>query len=276
MVKRSWPSHLALVLLCGLWLLPFVLLVLQSFRGESGGQVAYILPRQWTLDNYAFLLREESGFPHWFANTLVIALCSAAIQTVLVLSVAYAFSRLRFRCRKLMMNLSLVLGMFPGFLTLIVLYYLLKLLGLTQGGAVPGLILIYTASSGLNYHIAKGFFDALPRALDESARIDGASRLQVFLKIILPLSKPIVIYTVLMAFMAPWGDYVVASYVAFGDPTGYNVAVGLYRWANTTDYQGYFTRFCAGGVLVALPITALFMALQRYYVEGITGGAVKG
>lgn len=276
MVKRSWPSHLALVLLCGLWLLPFVLLVLQSFRGESGGQVAYILPRQWTLDNYAFLLREESGFPHWFANTLVIALCSAAIQTVLVLSVAYAFSRLRFRCRKLMMNLSLVLGMFPGFLTLIVLYYLLKLLGLTQGGAVPGLILIYTASSGLNYHIAKGFFDALPRALDESARIDGASRLQVFLKIILPLSKPIVIYTVLMAFMAPWGDYVFASYVAFGDPTGYNVAVGLYRWANTTDYQGYFTRFCAGGVLVALPITALFMALQRYYVEGITGGAVKG
>lgn len=276
MVKRSWPSHLALALLCGLWLLPFVLLVLQSFRGESGGQAAYILPRQWTLDNYAFLLREESGFPRWFANTLVIALCSAAIQTVLVLSVAYAFSRLRFRFRRLMMNLSLVLGMFPGFLTLIVLYYLLKLLGLTQGGAVPGLILIYTASSGLNYHIAKGFFDALPRALDESARMDGASRLQVFLKIILPLSKPIVIYTVLMAFMAPWGDYVFASYVAFGDPTGYNVAVGLYRWANTTDYQGYFTRFCAGGVLVALPITALFMALQRYYVEGITGGAVKG
>lgn len=276
MVKRSWPSHLLLVVLCGVWLLPFVLLVLQSFRGESGGQAAYILPRQWTLDNYAFLFRPESGFPRWYANTLVVALCSAAIQTVLVLSVAYAFSRLRFRCRRLMMNLSLVLGMFPGFLTLIVLYYLLRLLGLTQGGAVPGLILIYTASSGLNYHIAKGFFDAIPRALDEAARIDGASRMQVFMKIILPLSRPIVIYTVLMAFMAPWGDYIFASYVAFGDPAGYNVAVGLYRWANTTDYQGYFTRFCAGGVLVALPVTLLFMALQRYYVEGITGGAVKG
>lgn len=276
MVKRSWPSHLLLVVLCGVWLLPFVLLVLQSFRGESGGQAAYILPRQWTLDNYAFLFRPESGFPRWYANTLVIALCSAAIQTVLVLSVAYAFSRLRFRCRRLMMNLSLVLGMFPGFLTLIVLYYLLRLLGLTQGGAVPGLILIYTASSGLNYHIAKGFFDAIPRALDESARIDGASRMQVFMKIILPLSRPIVIYTVLMAFMAPWGDYVFASYVAFGDPAGYNVAVGLYRWANTTDYQGYFTRFCAGGVLVALPVTVLFLFLQKYYVEGVTGGAVKG
>lgn len=276
MVKRNWLPHLVLALLCSLWLLPFVLLVLQSFRGESGGQVAYVLPQEWTLANYAFLLQPESGFPRWYSNTLVIALCSAVIQTALVLSVAYAFSRLRFRSRRLMMNLSLVLGMFPGFLTLIVLYYLLKLLGLTQSGAVPGLILIYTASSGLNYHIAKGFFDAIPRALDESARIDGANRFQVFRRIILPLSKPIVIYTVLMAFMAPWGDYVFASYVAFGDPAGYNVAVGLYRWANTTDYQGFFTRFCAGGVLVALPITLLFMALQRYYVESITGGAVKG
>lgn len=274
--KKAWLAHLVLTLLCGLWLLPFALLVLQSFRGESGGQVAYAFPRQWTLANYAFLLQSESGFLRWYANTLVIALCSAVLQTVLVLSVAYAFSRLRFRTRRLMMNLSLVLGMFPGFLTMIVLYYLLKLLGLTQAGAVPGLILIYTASSGLNYHIAKGFFDAIPRVLDESARIDGANRFQVFRKIILPLSKPIVIYTVLMAFMAPWGDYVFASYVAFGDSSGYNVAVGLYRWANTTDYQGYFTRFCAGGVLVALPITALFMALQRFYVEGITGGAVKG
>lgn len=274
--KKAWLAHLVLALLCSLWLLPFVLLVLQSFRGESGGQVAYALPKQWTLANYVFLFQPESGFLRWYANTLIIALCSAVIQTVLVLSVAYAFSRLRFRTRRLMLNLSLVLGMFPGFLTMIVLYYLLKLLGLTQGGAVPGLILIYTASSGLNYYIAKGFFDAIPRALDEAARIDGANRFQVFRRIILPLSKPIVIYTVLMAFMAPWGDYVFASYVAFGDPDGYNVAVGLYRWANTTDYQGYFTRFCAGGVLVALPITALFMALQRFYVEGITGGAVKG
>lgn len=274
--KKAWLAHLALTLLCVLWLLPFVLLVLQSFRGESGGQAAYVFPKVWSLDNYALLLQPESGFLRWYANTLIIALCSAVIQTAMVLAVAYAFSRLRFRSRRLLMNLALVIGMFPGFLTMIVLYYLLKLLGLTQGGAVPGLIIIYTASSGLNYYIAKGFFDSIPRALDESARIDGASRLQIFWKIILPLSKPIVIYTVLMAFMAPWGDYVFASYVAFGDPDGYNVAVGLYRWVNTTDYQGYFTRFCAGGVLVALPVTALFMALQRFYVEGITGGAVKG
>jgi len=268
--------HVLLGLLCLLWLAPFALLVLQSFRGESGGQVAYAIPKMWTLENYRFLLMEESGFLRWYMNTLTIALFCSLLQTLMVLSVAYAFSRLRFRGRRLLMNIALVLGMFPGFLTLIVLYYLLKLLGLTQSGAVPGLILIYTASSPLGYYIAKGFFDTIPRTLDEAARIDGANRFQVFRRIMLPLSKPIVIYTVLMAFMAPWGDYLFASYVAFGDPRGYNVAVGLYRWVNTTDYQGYFTRFCAGGVLVALPVTALFMALQRYYVEGVTGGAVKG
>ncbi len=276
MKKKKLGAHLLLAVLCLVWLTPFVLLVLQSFRGESGGQVAYAIPKVWTLDNYAFLFQPESGFLRWFANTLTIALFCAVIQTFMVLSVAYALSRLRFRGRRLFMNLMLVLGMFPGFLTMIVLYYLLKLLGLTQGGAVPGLILIYTASSGLGYYIAKGFFDTIPRTLDEAARMDGATRFQVFGRIILPMAKPIVIYTVLMAFMGPWGDYVFASYVAFGAPEGYNVAVGLYRWVNTTDYQGYFTRFCAGGVVVALPITALFMALQRYYVEGITGGAVKG
>ena len=217
-----------------------------------------------------------SQYIRWYINTLTIALFTSVLQTAIVLSVSYALSRLRFKGRKLIMNAVLVLGLFPGFLTMITLYFLLKQLGLTQAGAVPGLILIYCASSGMGYYISKGFFDTIPKSLDESARIDGATRFQVFLKIIMPLAKPIVIYTVLMAFMAPWGDYVFASYVAFGHQNGYNVAVGLYNWVNTNDFQNYFTRFCAGGVLVAVPITALFLALQKYYVEGVTGGAVKG
>jgi len=217
-----------------------------------------------------------SQYLRWYGNTLTIALFTAVIQTVIVLSVSYSLSRLRFKGRKLIMNAVLVLGLFPGFLTMITLYFLLKQMGLTQAGSVPGLILIYCASSGMGYYISKGFFDTIPKSLDESARIDGATRFQVFLKIIMPLAKPIVIYTILMAFMAPWGDYVFASYVAFGHQDGYNVAVGLYNWVNTNDYQNYFTRFCAGGVLVAVPITALFLALQKYYVEGVTGGAVKG
>ena len=219
---------------------------------------------------------ETSQYLRWYGNTLTIALFVAVLQTVIVLSVSYTLSRLRFKGRKLIMNVVLVLGLFPGFLTMITLYFLLKQLGMTGAGAVPGLILIYVASSGMGYYISKGFFDTIPKSLDESARIDGATRFQVFLKIIMPLAKPIVIYTILMAFMAPWGDYVFASYVAFGNVPNYNVAVGLYQWVNVNDYQGYFTRFCAGGVLVAVPITALFLALQKYYVEGVTGGAVKG
>ena len=198
------------------------------------------------------------------------------MQTVIVLCMSYTLSRFRFKLRDGLMRFMLILGMFPGMLTMIILYRVLKDLGLTQANAVPGLILVYVASSGMGYYVSKGFFDTIPKSLDESARIDGATRAQVFRMIIMPLAKPIVIYTVLMAFMAPWGDYVFASYVAFGSKPSYNVAVGLYQWINVNDYQGYFTRFCAGGVLVAVPITLLFLALQKYYVEGVTGGAVKG
>ena len=272
--------YAVLILISIIWLAPFVFLVFQSFRSyatESGAMVAYLLPKQWSLDNYVWLLTDPSSkFLRWYGNTLIVAIFCAVLQTFMVLSVSYTLSRLRFRGRKLIMNVVLVLGMFPGFLTMITLYFLLKQLGLTQSGAVPGMILIYVASSGMGYYISKGFFDTIPKSLDESARIDGATRAQVFRMIIMPLAKPIVIYTVLMAFMAPWGDSVFASYIAFGSEPNYNVAVGLYQWVNVADYQGFFTRFCAGGVLVAVPITALFLALQKYYVEGVTGGAVKG
>jgi len=272
--------YVLLIVISIIWLAPFVFLIFQSFRSfelEGGGMVNYLLPKQWSLDNYRWILNPENcNFVRWYGNTLIIALFCAVIQTIMVLSVSYTLSRLRFKGRKLIMNVVLVLGMFPGFLTMITLYFLLKLLGLTQEGAIPGLILIYCASSGMGYYISKGFFDTIPKSLDESARIDGATRAQVFMKIIMPLAKPIVIYTILMAFMAPWGDYVFASYIAFGHEKSYNVAVGLYRWVNVNDYQGFFTRFCAGGVLVAIPITVLFLCLQKYYVEGVTGGAVKG
>ncbi len=278
--RANATIYVILVLMSIIWLAPFVFLVFQSFRSyalESGGMVNYLLPKTWSLDNYRWLFdTNNSNFLRWYGNTFTIALFCAIIQTLMILSVSYTLSRLRFKGRKLIMNVVLVLGLFPGFLTMITLYFLLKQLGLTQSGAVPGLILISCASSGMGYYISKGYFDTIPKSLDESARIDGATRFQVFYKIIMPLAKPIIIYTILMAFMGPWGDYVFASYVAFGSEPNYNVAVGLYRWVNVADYQGYFTRFCAGGVLVAVPITILFMCLQKYYVEGVTGGAVKG
>lgn len=272
-------TYVLLIVISIIWLFPFVGLVLQSFRSyitEQGGLVDYFLPKNFSLDSYKFLFSEECQFFKWYGNTLIIAIFVAVIQTIMVLCVSYALSRMRFKGRELLMRFWLILGMFPGFLTMICLYFLLKNFGLTQAGAIPGLILISTASSGMGYYVCKGYFDTIPKSLDEAARIDGASRARIFFTMLIPLSKPIIIYTALVAFMAPWCDYIFASYVAFGHSDSYNVAVGLQRWVSTNDYQGFFTRFCAGGVLIAVPVTILFMCLQKYYVEGVTGGAVKG
>ena len=274
-------SYLVLIIISIVWLFPFFGLVLQSFRSydpavEYGGMVDYLVPKTFSLDNYRFILSGETNFLVWYKNTIIIAVFVSMLQTIIILCVSYALSRMRFAGRTFLMRFWLILGMFPGFLTMICLYFLLKQFGLTQAGAVPGLILVSVASSGMGYYVCKGYFDTIPKALDEAAMIDGASRARVFLTMIIPMSKPIIIYTALVAFMAPWCDYVFASYVAFGHDSSFNVAVAMTRWVWTNDYQGYFTRFCAGGILVAIPVTILFMCLQKYYVEGVTGGAVKG
>ena len=257
-----------------IWLIPFVFIVLQSFRVENTYQVGYVIPQQWGFQNYINLW--NSDFKRWYLNTFIIALAAAVLQTVIVLCMSYTLSRFRFKLRGPLMRFMLILGMFPGMLTMIILYRVLADLGLTQANAVPGLILVSVASSGMGYYVSKGFFDTIPKSLDEAARVDGATRLQVLTKIILPLAKPIVIYTILTAFMGPWGDYVFARYVAFGTSSGYNVAVGMYSWLTNDQIDRMYTTFCAGGVIVALPVTILFLCLQKYYVEGVTGGAVKG
>ena len=266
--------HTLLIIISIIWLIPFVCIVLQSFRVENSGQVGYVLPKVWGTDNYVNLF--QTDFPRWYTNTFIAAIITAILQTVIVLCMSYTLSRFRFKMRQPLMKFMLILGMFPGMLSMIILYPVLKDLGLTQEHATPGLILVYVASSGMGYYVSKGFFDTIPMSLDEAARIDGATRAQILYKIILPLSKPIVIYTVLTAFMGPWGDYVFARYIAFGASAGKNVAVGLYDWLSKDQISNNYTMFCAGGVLVALPVTILFMFLQKYYVEGVTGGAVKG
>ena len=174
------------------------------------------------------------------------------------------------------MNSILVLGMFPGFLTMILIYKVFVDFGLTMEMAPVGLVIVYCASSAMSYYVSKGFFDTIPKSLDEAARVDGATRFQVFYKVIMPLSKPIVIYTVLMGFMAPWGDFMLASYLVHENSAGMTVAVGMYEWVWRTMVNEYYTVFCAAGVIVAIPVVAVFMSLQKYYVEGVTGGAVKG
>lgn len=270
--------YIILVIISVIWLFPFFFLVIQSLRGEEGASTMYFWPQQWTFDNYIGLFTDTDkfNFPRWYGITLVISVVVTLIQTTIVLITSYALSRLRFKMRKPLMNLMLVLGMFPGFMSMTAVYFILKLVGLTQNMGLVGLILVYVASSCMGYYICKGFFDTIPKSLDEAARIDGANRQTVFFKIILPLAKPIIIYTILTAFMAPWGEYMFASLIVNGDPDNFNIAVGLWEMLNRETINEYFTRFCAASVVVSIPITILFFCLQRYYVQGVTGGSVKG
>lgn len=270
--------YVILILISIIWVFPFFYLIIQSLRIDNPGLSLTLFPEDWQygLDNYIKLFTDDAyNFGRWYLNTLIIAVLTTVFQTILVLMTAYALSRLRFKGRKGLMKFMLIIGMFPGFLGMICIYKILQAVGLQT--SIFGLFLVYIAGSAMNYYISKGFFDTIPRSLDEAALIDGANRNTVFWRIIIPLSKPIVVYTVLTAFLAPWGDFMMANYlVGRGSQEAFTVAVGLQQWIQPTLSGMYFTRFCAGGVFVSIPIVILFFWLQRYYVEGVTGGAVKG
>ena len=266
--------YILLGIITVIWLVPFVCIVLQSFRCENTHMVGYIIPQEWGFKNYIALF--STKFPKWYMNTFLIALAAAVFQTIITLCMSYTLSRFRFKLRKPLMQFMLILGMFPGMLGMIILYNVLKDLGMTGAHAVPGLILVNIAGAGMGYYVSKGFFDTIPKSLDEAARIDGATRFYILRKVILPLAKPIVIYTILTAFMGPWGDFSFARYISMNNVDGMNAAVGLFSWLNMDQINNNYTMFCAGGVVVALPVTLLFIFLQKYYVEGVTGGAVKG
>lgn len=278
-LRRTLTDVLIYVILAFLgivWVLPLIWLLLHSFRAEGGVAVPYVFPKQYTLDNYKLLFTNTSVFdyPRWFLNTFVVAVFSCIISTLSVLMVSYAFSRLRFKARRTFINIGMVLGMFPGFMTMIALYYLLKAMNLTQ--TLPALVICYSAGAGLGFAISKGFFDTIPRALDEAATIDGATRNQIFWKIILPMSKPIIVYTVLTSFISPWCDFILVRIIMGDARDNYTVALGLQRMCDQQYIGTYFKQFLSGSVLVAIPITILFLKMQKYYVEGVTAGGVKG
>ena len=281
--KKVWRNfvnttgQIVLSIISILWIIPLIYLFVQSFREEPGAWSPTFLPQKWTLNNYIRLFT-ETKFLRWYGNTLFVAASSCLITTVFVLAVAYVFSRIKFKARKGMMNVMLILGMFPGFMSMSAVYFLLKILLPNNYQSLASLIIVYSAGAALSYYVAKGFFDTVPKALDEAARIDGASRFRTFYKIILPLSKPIIIYTILISFISPWCDYIFVSFIMSGVPDVgmYTVSLGMYKWLEREMIQQYFTTFCAAAVVVATPITILFMWLQKYYVEGVTGGAVKG
>ena len=269
--------NLLIGVLAFIWLIPIVWLVCTSFSAYSGMNTSTFFPEKWSAVNYAKLFHPDTvaQFPQWFMNTFIIACFTCVISTMFVLMVAYAMSVMRFPMRKPLMNLAVILNLFPGMLAMIAVYFTLKSFNLTNSYA--GLIMVYSGSAGMGYLIAKGFFDTVPRALCEAARIDGCTEARIVWNIILPMSRPIIVYTVISSFLVPWMDFVYAKMILnAGISANYTVAIGLYKMLDKSLINSYFTQFCAGGVLVSIPISILFIIMQKFYVEGITGGAVKG
>ena len=270
--------HIFLAILAFVWVIPIVWIVLTSLRGEKGSYVSTFFPKTYTLDNYIQLFTNTNllNFPRMFTNTLIIAIFTCLISTFFVLSVSYCMSRLRFKFRKPYMNLAMILTLFPGFMSMIAVYYILKAFNLTEGNMIRiSLILVYSACSGLQFYIAKGFFDTIPKSIDEAALIDGATRWQIFTKITIPLSKPIIIYTVLTSFIGPWVDFIFAKVICRANADQYTVAIGLWNMLQKEYIHNWYTCFAAGAVVVSIPIAILFVFMQKYYVEGMAG-AVKG
>lgn len=275
-------SYIGLIGLSVIWLYPIVWIVLNAFRTEYNDQnqligivVSHYFPKSFGFDNFVNLFT-KTQFLTWFLNTLLVASVSFVLSTLLTLTVAYVMSKLKFKMRKKFLNIAIILGLFPGFMSMIAIYYILKALGLTQ--TLFALMLVYSAGAGLGFYVAKGFFDIIPNALLESARLDGASNSKIFTKIILPISKPIIIYTALLAFIGPWMDFIFAR-VILGETNTHlhTVAVGLYymMYGERAD-SNVFTLFAAGCFIVAIPIVSLFLSMQKYYIEGVTAGSVKG
>ena len=271
-----------LIILSIIWLYPIVWIILSAFREEynaSGNYIGTVVSHYWP-EGFGLTamkrLFTETEFPRQMLNTLIVAVCSCILSTLLTLSTAYVMSKIKFKLRKPFLNLAMILGLFPGFMSMVAIYYILKALGLTQ--SLFALILCYSATAGMGFYVAKGFFDTVPNALVESAKLDGATQSQIFAKIVLPLSKPIIIYTALLAFTGPWMDFIFARVILGEQNTHlHTVAVGLYQMMYGAKASGdVFTTFAAGCVCIAVPIVTLFLCMQKYYIEGATAGAVKG
>jgi len=270
--------HLVLAVIGFIWLLPVAFAVLTSFRGEPGAEKTYIIPKEFTFSNYTGLFSSGTlNYTQWFMNTLLVAIFTCLLSAFFVLCVAYTMSRIRFKMRKPLMNIALIMGMFPGFMSMIAVYYILKGFGFLSSGEMKllALILVYSGGAGLGFYITKGFFDTIPVALDEAAYLDGCTRWQVFTKITMPISKPIVVYILITSFMAPWADFIFAKVILGQDRDYYTIAIGLWTMLEREFIEYYYTSFFAGCVLISIPIAALFLITQKFYTESVAG-AVKG
>ena len=277
-IVSDTATHVFLALMCLIWILPLVWLIAQSFRDGKGQFITTFFPTKYTVDNYVKLFTDKTviDFPRTFMNTLGIACGSCVISTFFVLAVSYSLSRVKWKWRKPYMNMAMVINLFPGFMSMVAVYFLLKALGMTEGDKVYlALIICFSSCAGTGFYVMKGYMDTIPKALDEAAYIDGCTRWQVFTKITLPLSKPMIVYQIITSFMAPWVDFIFAKTIIGAQSKYFTVSIGLFNMLEKEYVFDWFTRFCAGAVLISIPISLLFMYTQKFYQEAMSGG-VKG
>ena len=264
-------TYLILIIVAFIFFFPCLWLILASFS-KSGSIYSFegFFPKSYSLDSFIKLFTDTKmyNYPKWFANTLFVAIGSCAIGTFLTILTAYTMSRFRFRMRKPMMKITMVLGMFPSFMGMTAVYILMTQFGLVN--QLWGLILIYAAGAPMGYLTQKGYFDTISMSIDEAAKIDGATNLDVFLRINIPLAKPMIVYTALTSFTWPWSDFILPK-LLLKEKDLYTVAVGLMSLDETE-----FARFAAGSVFIAVPIVILYFILSRSMIDGIAAGAVKG
>lgn len=264
-------TYILLIAVAFIFFFPCLWIILASLS-KSGSIYSFdgFFPRSYSLATFKKLFTDTTmyNYPKWFLNTLMVATGSCILGTFLTILTAYTMSRFEFKARKPMMKITMVLGMFPSFMGMTAVYLLMTQFGLIN--QLWGLILIYAAGAPMGYLTQKGFFDTIPKAIDEAAKIDGATNLQIFTKINLPLAKPMIVYTALTSFTWPWSDFILPK-LLLKEKNLYTVAVGLMSLDETE-----FARFAAGSVFIALPIVVLYFCLVRNMVNGIAAGAVKG
>ena len=263
-------TYVILIAVCAVFAFPVLWLVLASFS-KSGSiyDLNGFFPSQYSLKGYQDLFMDTTmyDYPNWLKNTLFVAVTSAVIGTVLVILTAYVVSKFEFKMRKPLMKATLVLSRFPSFMGLTAVYLLMVNFGLIN--KLWSLVLIYSAGAPMGYLVQKGYFDTISNSIYEAARIDGASNPRIFWQVTLPLSKPIIVYTMLTQFAWPWSDFILPS-LLLKNKDLWTVAVGLMSLDETK-----FTRFAAGSIFIGVPIILLYFCLSKFLVQGLSSGAVK-
>ncbi|CAM2859539.1 sugar ABC transporter permease [Dolosigranulum pigrum] len=266
--------YLVLLVMFVVILYPLVWALAISMNTTTSLYGASLSPENWSLDNYVWLFTSpRSQYLTWYKNTLFIATICSILSTFFVAITAYAFSRYRFKGRKYGLYAFLLLQMFPVLMAMVAIYILLNTIGLID--TLWGLIIVYVGGSiPMNAFLVKGYFDTIPKSLDESAKMDGAGHFRIFFQILLPLAKPILAVVALFNFMAPFMDFILPR-IILRSPQNFTLALGLYNFVNS-QFSNNFTRFAAGAILIALPIAAVYLYLQKYLITGLSAGATKG